>query len=81
MNSIVYFGADWCRPCKEFRPTLDKLDSSRVTRYDVDVNVEERKKYEISAVPTIIIVNSEGIEVERFLGGASLETLSRFLNE
>lgn len=79
MNKLLYFGAEWCGPCKDYKPTLDQLDQDRVIRYDIDIDFEERSKYDIRGVPTLIIINENGEELERFLGGAPIEELQKSL--
>lgn len=79
MNKLIYFGAEWCEPCAKFKPTLDQLDQSRVIKYDLETHINERNTFDIRAVPTLIIVDGDGNEIKRILGGVPLEELEQLL--
>jgi len=77
---IIDFYADWCIPCKELDaltfsdPRVIKL-SEEFSTYKADMtksldsDVEAlRDKYKIIGVPTVLILNSKGEEVERITG-------------
>ncbi len=86
---IIDFYADWCIPCKELDaltfsdPEVIKV-SKEFETYQADltetlsIEVEHlREKYKIVGVPTILILNSKGEEVERIVGFVTAE---EFLN-
>ncbi len=56
---IIDFSAEWCVPCKKITPILsqlvDELDEEvSIIKIDIDKNPVLRKKYNITAVPTLI---------------------------
>lgn len=77
---IIDFYADWCIPCKE----LDAMtfsdpkvieEAKRFDAYKADMTKslsdevsELRSKYNIVGVPTVLIINSKGQEVQRITG-------------
>jgi thiol:disulfide interchange protein DsbD len=89
---IVDFYADWCIPCKE----LDALTfsdpevinmSKEFDNYKADLTkslsfeVEElREKYKILGVPTVLILNSNGEEVERITGFVTAEEFMKLIS-
>jgi thiol:disulfide interchange protein DsbD len=86
---IIDFYADWCIPCKELDaltfsdPEVIKV-SEEFETYKADLTetlspeVEQlREKYKIVGVPTVLILNSKGEEVERITGFVTAE---EFLN-
>lgn len=77
---IIDFYADWCIPCKEldastFSDSRVIIESKRFKNIKVDMTkslTEEsekiRDKFKISGMPTVLIINSEGKEVNRITG-------------
>jgi len=88
---IIDFYADWCIPCKE----LDALTFSddrvikaakEFTSMKVDMTVtlsEEieiiRKKFEIRGMPTVLIIDSQGNEIERITGFINADELLKIV--
>jgi len=69
---IVDFWADWCRPCKQLSPLLEKLTqeangSFRLARVDVDANTNLALRYKVRSLPTVAAF-SEGAMVADFAG-------------
>jgi thioredoxin 1 len=69
---LVDFWAEWCMPCRMLAPTIDKIASDyagkvKVGKLDTDSNRDVAIKYNISAIPTVILFKN-GEPVERFVG-------------
>lgn len=81
---IFYFTADWCNPCKQIRPIIDKMIreglSTKIQMIDVDSEIELVKKYNISSVPTFIKIDNSGIEQKRVSGKKTRSELEEFIN-
>jgi len=57
---VVDFWAPWCGPCKAIAPILEELaeemgDAVKICKVNVDNNSEVASKYEIRAIPTLLI--------------------------
>jgi thioredoxin 1 len=54
-KELIYFGAEWCGPCKAIKPQL--LAANLPIRYvDVDMSPQMASNYGIRNIPTIILV-------------------------
>lgn len=59
--------ATWCAPCTALKKTLDQREIN-IEAVDIDANTEMATKYSIRSIPTILIVDDLGTELERFTG-------------
>jgi thioredoxin 1 len=69
---LVDFWAEWCGPCRMLAPTIDKIANEyqgkvKVGKIDTDVNRDVSIKYNISAIPTVILFK-DGQVAQKFVG-------------
>jgi thioredoxin 1 len=81
---VVDFWAPWCGPCKAIAPILEELaeemgDAVKICKVNVDNNSEVAGKYEIRAIPTILIFK-DGKVSETVVGLTSKEDLKAKLS-
>jgi len=70
----LYFSAPWCGPCKVLASKMKQVaESIEVEKINVDENQETTQKYGIRNVPTVILVDSNNNELERFVGANTTE--------
>ena len=61
MKSILYFSAEWCRPCSTFFPVVQEVCNATGTalqKVDIDQNKSLAEQYSISAVPTMVFMKN-----------------------
>ena len=76
---VVDFWAPWCGPCKAISPILEELatelgDSVKICKVNVDSNSDIATKYEIRAIPTILIFK-DGKVADTIVGLTSKDDL------
>tara|TARA_Y100000389_G_scaffold81614_1_gene78200 strand:- start:180 stop:428 length:249 start_codon:yes stop_codon:yes gene_type:complete len=81
MKKILYFSAPWCGPCKVLGPTMQKLSSELpITKINVDEDNKNSIKYGIRNVPTLILTDQSGKEINRLVGNVSEQQVKQFYN-
>jgi len=60
---VVAFTASWCEPCKRAAPTLTALREQGVsiTAIDIDQHPSLAKSYDVSSVPTFLVLVGDSI--------------------
>ena len=68
---LLEFSATWCGPCQIQKPIIEELKELKelfdINVIDVDENVDISEKYNITAVPTIVILENHK-EILRYTG-------------
>ena len=88
---IIDFYADWCIPCKELdaltfsdEKVIEKAESFTAIKVDMtktlsDETEKVRQKFEIRGMPTVLIIDSHGNEVERITGFVNAEEFLKMI--
>ena len=71
MKKILYFSAEWCRPCMQLKPKMVALSATLpIQIIDIDKDPAMATKYNIRNIPAVIVV--DGIAVTARLVGNNI---------
>lgn len=78
---LLTFGASWCPSCKELHRSIGNIRPILDIDYiDVDQQPNIAKRYQIIAVPTMVLIDEQGIAQKRLLGFHPLSKIRSWLN-
>lgn len=84
MVTVKKFSATWCGPCRMLAPMFEEvkqgLSGVRFENIDIDEQFEVASKYGVRSVPTVI-VEKNGVEVQRLVGVQSVPTYKSIITE
>ena len=83
---LVDFFAEWCGPCKAMAPALDEVAQDmagkvKITKIDVDENPEITNKYQIQAMPTLILFKDGEVAARHTGALVQKSKLEAWINE
>src|SRR6202163_577071 len=81
---VVDFWAEWCAPCRQLGPVLEREASKRsgrleLVKLDVDANPTLSRSYGIQGIPAVKAFH-KGTVVAEFVGAQPAATVERFLD-
>jgi len=81
MKRLEYYSAEWCGPCKLYKPTIQELkdEGANVEIYDIEKDKEKATKRGIMGIPATIIYEDDK-ELTRLTGVQSKENLKYWMS-
>ena len=86
-NNLVFldFFAEWCMPCTIMSPIIDELSlefgrNIKFGKINVDDNQKIADKFEISSIPTFILLKNSQV-LERISGSVTQDELEEVLKK
>jgi thioredoxin 1 len=90
-NVFVAFEASWCAPCKVMeseifsQSAVYELYNRKFINFKTDFDSETGKTiaqiYEVEKLPTVLILNPQGVVLERYLGMATATRMQEMANK
>lgn len=80
---VLYFGAPWCQPCKTFKPLVEQAcreNGVGMSDINVDYDPNMSQKYEVTSIPTIVVLNNQGDIAYRHTGAMGKGQLDNMFN-
>ena len=82
MKKLLYFSAEWCGPCKLYKPIIQELknEGMNVKMYDIEKDKDKAIEKGIMSIPVTIIYKDDK-EFERLVGVQSKENIKYLMSE
>ena len=82
---LIDFWAEWCGPCKQLMPTIDKIAQDYkgkviVAKVNVDNERDIAAQYNVRGIPNLIIFNA-GQPQEQLVGNVPEKQITDILNK
>ncbi|GAA1222896.1 tetratricopeptide repeat protein [Prauserella halophila] len=82
---VVDLWAEWCQPCKQLSPLLEKLAGESggawtLAKVDVDANPRISQLFGVQSIPTVVAI-AGGQPVDAFSGALSEAEIKQWLNK
>lgn len=82
---LVDFWAPWCGPCQMLAPVMEEISNElpaevKVVKINVDEQTELAAKYNVSAIPTVLLFK-KGTMVESLIGFRQKEDYLAAINK
>ncbi len=85
MPAVVDLWATWCAPCRMVSPALERVARDlagrvKLVKVDVDAAPQLAQRFEVRAVPTLMVIASGGV-VARRAGAAPADALRTWVED
>ncbi|MDA1337857.1 MAG: thioredoxin domain-containing protein [bacterium] len=81
---LVDYYADWCGPCQMMKPIVEEvvkeLNGVTLEEVNVDEDQERAGKANVMSIPTFVIEDDNGVELDRKIGGLGKEDFSKWVS-
>jgi len=83
MRKLLFFTAPWCTSCAALKPIIAKAssDGRNIETIDTEAQPELGAQYRVMGLPTLLVLDEHGQEVERQVGARPRPHVEAFLQQ
>lgn len=84
-HTVIFFHANWCPSCRAadsaITTELENIPANlNILKADFDTQLELRKKYGVTSQHTFVLIDTEGNEIKKWVGGTGVESIMEKIN-
>lgn len=66
----LYFWGNFCQPCKQLSPIMERINQQGIPVQKIDIEVDEdfTSEWGVQSIPTVILMDDGGFELSRTVG-------------
>lgn len=78
---VLKFSASWCGPCKSLSQILEKYYDGDIPIEEIDIDEDRQRATDmgVRGVPTCILLDDNGVEINRKSGMMMIDEFQKFL--
>jgi thioredoxin-like negative regulator of GroEL len=79
---VLKFSAGYCNPCKMLKEVIEKSGTDVVVEdIDIEEQVDLAMTYKVRSIPTCVILDDDGKEIDRMVGMMNREQFLQFVSK
>lgn len=77
---LLFFSAGFCTNCGPAKKLIKNMQLDTID-FDADKNPSEFKTYNVKGIPSLVLLDNNGVEISRLTGKITLDNIESFLTQ
>ena len=77
---LLFFSAGFCSNCPAAKKLVKSMNLDTID-FDADKNPSEFKTYSVKGIPSLVLLDNDGVEISRLTGKINQASIESFLTQ